>query len=373
MAMRLILNHWRDWLLPGSPSDSRLFHSDSSDRIHVCPPHLGQGYFQEILLQDDLTLFICDYTLNQDVLVDVSSERERLELVVQIGSNAGYSFFIPFYGSKKFDPKQARKRVFNVKVCFKRPTLITYFQAFLERLSPQTHCVAERAIQAMYRYQGGGPSSTLIGMLNRIFDCAIAADPHCTPEQVSTAALYAEAIALKYAVRSPMTSAMQQLIGQILSCPYQGSTRRTYLECKALELVGLYLKGMIRPRLKEVDFNCIDQAAAILRKQVANPPTVEALARLVGTNRLYLNRGFHQVYGVTPFGYSRDCRLWQARRLLLTSDLSIGKVAVAVGYTCPSHFTKAFHRGMGLNPKAFQMAAWQGAIKSEQSKNCAFA
>ena len=305
MTMRLVLNHWRDWLLPGSPSDSRLFHSDSSDRILVCPSHLGQGYFQEILLQDDLTLFICDYTLNQDVLVDVSSERERLELVFQIGSNAGYSFFIPSYGSKEFDPKRARKRVFKVKVCFKRPTLITYFQAFLERLSPQTHCVAERAIQAVYRYQGGGSSSTLIGMINRIFDCAIASDPHFTPEQVSTAALYAEAIALKYAIRSPMTSVMQQVIGQILSCPYQGAARRIYLECKALELAGLHLKGMIRPCLKEFDLNCIHQAAAILRNQIVNPPTIEALARQVGTNRFYLNQGFREVYGVTPFGYSR--------------------------------------------------------------------
>ncbi|MCG8362025.1 MAG: hypothetical protein MJA27_01680 [Pseudanabaenales cyanobacterium] len=58
MTTRLVLNHWDDWLLPGSPSDTRLFHADASDRIFVYPSHLGQGYFQEILLRDDLTLFI---------------------------------------------------------------------------------------------------------------------------------------------------------------------------------------------------------------------------------------------------------------------------------------------------------------------------
>ena len=37
---------------------------------------------------------------------------------------------------------------------------------------------------------------------------------------------------------------MQQVIDQILSCPYRGATRRTYLECQALQLVALRLEAM---------------------------------------------------------------------------------------------------------------------------------
>ena len=72
-----------------------------------------------------------------------------------------------------------------------------------------------------------------------------------------------------------------------------------------------------------------------------------------------LNQGFHEVYGTTPFGYLRDCRLLHARRLLMTSGLSISQVATAVGYTCRSKFATAFRQQMGLNPKAFQMQAWR--------------
>lgn len=358
MTTRLILNHWEDWLLPGNPSDSRLLHSDASDRILVCPSHLGQGYIQEILLRDDLALIILDYTLNQDVVIDASGESSRLEFEFQLaGPDAGYSFFVPSFGLKEFGVKRARKRFFKVEVVFKRSSLMTYFQAFMERLSPQTQCIAERVMQSMCRYQRGGSISTTAGRLNQILQGAIAPASHLTFEHILTDPLYSEAIAFKYATRNPISSAMEQVIGQILSCPYQGATRRTYLERKALKLVALRLEAMIQPRLNEATLNCIYRATSILRNQIANPPTVEALAQQVGTNRLKLTQGFHQVYGTTPFGYLRDCRLWQARRLLMTSNLSIGKVSVAVGYTSCSRFATAFRQQTGINPKAFQMRA----------------
>ncbi|MEM0981120.1 MAG: helix-turn-helix transcriptional regulator [Cyanobacteria bacterium P01_H01_bin.58] len=360
MLKRLALEHWDDWLLPGSPSDSRLLHADASDRILVCPDHLGQGYFQEIVLRDDVSLFIHDHVLHQDLVVDTQSSGDRLEFAFTLaGPATGYSFLVPEFGWKTLLLKQARKRVFKVEVFFKRPTLITYLQNFIERLYPQTQDVAERMVQLMYRYHGGGSSSTLAGMLNRIFDRSTMPDPHFIFEQVAPHTLYPEVLDLVYATRRAMTPMMEKVLGQILSCPYQGAVRRTYLEQKALQLVSLHLDAMVQPHRKQADHHCVYQAAAILKKQTVNPPTVEELARQVGTNRLYLKQGFQQVYGTTPFGYSRICRLMQARRLLITSDLSIGQIATAVGYTNCSHFAAAFRQQMGVNPKAFQMQVWQ--------------
>lgn len=365
MTTRLVLNHWQDWLEPGSPNDSRLLHANKSDRILVCPSYLGQGYIQEIPLRDDLTLLILDYTLNQDVVIDAPGERDLLEFTFHLASlEAGYSFFCPYFGDKKFEVKPARKRFFKVEVLFKRPVLMTYFQAFIERLSPHTQGIAERVMQSIYRYQEGhsisiNAGSINAGKLNQILNSAISPALHVTFEQLLTRALYAETIALNYAGRNPITAAMGQVIGQILSCPYQGATRHAYLERKALKLVGLYLDATVQPRLSEADLSCIYQAESVLRNNIANPPTVEVLARNVGTNRLKLNQGFHQIYGVTPFGYLRESRLMQAQRLLMTSDLPIVKVAAVVGYSSRSRFATAFRQKFGVNPKAFQMQAWQ--------------
>ena len=79
----------------------------------------------------------------------------------------------------------------------------------------------------------------------------------------------------------------------------------------------------------------------------------------MGTNRLKLNQGFHTLYGTTPFGYLRSHRLSQAKRLLMTSELSIDQIAEAVGYSSRSRFATAFRQRMGLNPKTFQRHVWQ--------------
>ncbi|NET48405.1 MAG: helix-turn-helix transcriptional regulator, partial [Merismopedia sp. SIO2A8] len=245
----------------------------------------------------------------------------------------------------------------KVEVFFKQSALVSYFQAIIERLSPQTRTVAERIIQSLNRHHSQWPSST-------------ATPSDATMEQVLSDTLYTEAIALNYATRQSITTAMEQVIGQILSCPYQGATRRAYLEKKALELVRLRLNAMTQPRLKGDELDAIYQAAAILREQVKTPPTIEVLARQVSTNRLKLNQGFRQVFGTTPFGYLRDCRIWQARWQLVMSERSVNEVAASVGYTSRSRFATAFRQRIGVNPKAFQMQAWQWLVENVPAKKC---
>ncbi|MEM7061880.1 MAG: AraC family transcriptional regulator [Cyanobacteria bacterium P01_B01_bin.77] len=360
MKTPLTMNRFDDWFLPGTSNDSRLFHADDSDHIWICSPRAGEGYCQTIALQDDLTLAVLDYTLKQDGIVDRPGKGNCLEFEFRLaGPDAGYCSFMPYFGFREFGIRPSQQRCFKVEIWFKRPTLIPYFQAFMERLSPQSRRTAERIVHMVYRYHGGGASLTPIGMLNQIFHNAKTSGHTCTFEQILTDGLYADAIALLDAARHPITPAMEQIIERILSCSYQGKTRRTYLKRQAVELVDLYLEAMVQRRTSETQLNYIYQAGTILRKQLVNPPSIETLARQVGTNRFYLYRGFQEIYGTTPFGYLRNCRLWQAHRLLMTSDLSIGDVAAAVGYTSRSNFALAFRQKIGLNPKAFQREVWQ--------------
>ncbi|NEQ46634.1 MAG: helix-turn-helix transcriptional regulator [Leptolyngbya sp. SIOISBB] len=363
MKTPAILNRVDDnWFLPRSPSDSRLFHADDTDNIEVLSSQVGQGYSQFIPLQDDLTLSIHDYTLNQHRVIGRVDSRNSVEFEFRLaGRDAGYSSFIPHFGLKEFEIKPAQKRHFNIEVWFKQPALTTYCQAFVERLSPQAQNNTEYIVQSIYRHQGGGSSSTLMGMLNQIFDRAKASGRQLTLEQILTDALYNEVLTFQDSSRSPITPAMEQVIGRILSCPYQGPTRRTYLEHQALALVKLYLEAIVHRCSHEADLDYIYQASTILRNQSANPPMIEALARQVGTNRFTLTQGFHTLYETTPFGYLRNCRLLQAKRLLMAADLSVTEVAAAVGYTSRNRFATAFRQKIGLNPKAFQMRIWQQA------------
>lgn len=137
MIRHLVLNKSHDWLIHGNTNDNRLFHSDTSDCVRFCPPHLGQGYIQEITLREDLLLKIIDYTLDSELLIDAPGKSNCLEFEFQLaGRRAGYSFFSPELGMRNFGINVAKKRIYKLKVVFKPPSLSTYFYNFIQRLSP---------------------------------------------------------------------------------------------------------------------------------------------------------------------------------------------------------------------------------------------
>ena len=361
MADRLSLSRWDEWYDIGSWQDPRLFHGDPSDRILVCPHRLGDGYYQQIFLEDDITLVILDYELHQDLVLDIPGDCSGIEFEFQLaGPQPGYSFFVTYFGMPSMVIKRARNRYFKVEVFFEPPTLSSYFQAILERFTPKDQQVANNVLKALYRACGGSHSPTQTALLKRIF-AANKTYNDAMFEQLMPEQLSKEVFNLGYSTRSPITTTMRAAIGQILSCPYSGSARRLYLKGKVMELVDLRLNAMTYPRLPFDELNHIYQAATILRENLTSPPTVETLARQIGTNRLKINQGFRQVYDITPYGYLRDYRLRQAKHLLQTSELSIGEVAAAVGYSSRSRFATAFRKHIGINPKTFQMQTWHRA------------
>ncbi|MGD1939270.1 MAG: helix-turn-helix transcriptional regulator [Cyanophyceae cyanobacterium] len=367
MAARLIINNPESWLLPGSPNDPRLFHGGVSDQILLYPDHIGQGYRQYIQLRDDLVLVIMDYTIHRELVFNGWLDQEfttKFEFPISRG-NERSSDFIPGFSSKFLAGLHKGQECFEVEVIFKGHAAVAYLQACIDRYSPRTQQLIEEAVQAMWRCRGSKPLN-LAAAINRLKAIINRTDypvkRHSDfPSIAFPDHLYLSAVDINHANRSPVTPDMESVIGQILSCPYRGETRRGYLEKKALELVKLRIEAIAPPRLHPADLDCIYQAASILKAQMANPPTVEELARQVNTNRLKLNQGFHEVYGTTPYKYLRECRLVKAQRLLTESTMPVERIAAAVGYSSRNQFAKAFRKQTGLNPKLFQMQVWPEA------------
>ena len=68
---------------------------------------------------------------------------------------------------------------------------------------------------------------------------------------------------------------------------------------------------------------------------------------------------FAQVFGQTPIEFVQRVRLRLGAQLLRGTDLPIKLVAVSVGYTSRSYFTRAFRNAHGIDPKAFRARAAQ--------------
>lgn len=101
----------------------------------------------------------------------------------------------------------------------------------------------------------------------------------------------------------------------------------------------------------------VRQAIAWMHTHYADPLTREEVAQNIGISPDYLTDCFRQEMGITPITYLRRYRIRQACELLKTTDLTITQIAMAVGFSESAHFTRTFHREIGLTPRAFRQVS----------------
>jgi AraC family transcriptional regulator, transcriptional activator of the genes for pyochelin and ferripyochelin receptors len=157
---------------------------------------------------------------------------------------------------------------------------------------------------------------------------------------------------------SPLSHLMNASIQSLLDCPYSGPLKEIYMENKAVELIVHKLAQLLPPdgqqdspkKPEEIETDCIHRARDILCHDLESPPRLSDLAHAVGTNHSRLNQGFRELYGTTVFGYLRQKRLIEARRLIEIEDASVTEAALGVGYNSISSFSKAFTEYFGIRP-----------------------
>lgn len=155
-----------------------------------------------------------------------------------------------------------------------------------------------------------------------------------------------------------LSPSIYHIITQIKSCPFDGFTRKVYLESKVYELIALLhqqtLESERHIRLSHHDRDKIKHVADLIRDNLDSPLTVIELARLAGLNQTKLKIGFKQLFGTTIFGYLQELRMLTARSYLLDTDLSIQEISLLLGYNNSSNFSIAFKRFYGNTPNSLR-------------------
>lgn len=92
------------------------------------------------------------------------------------------------------------------------------------------------------------------------------------------------------------------------------------------------------------------RARQLLRERLAQPPTLNDLAKLLGTNQPRLSRGFRTLFGTTVFGFLREARLARARELLVETSWPIKSIALEVGYRNTGDLSRGIKERFGMTP-----------------------
>jgi len=98
----------------------------------------------------------------------------------------------------------------------------------------------------------------------------------------------------------------------------------------------------------------IRQALRYMAEHYARPLTLASVAAEVGLSPGYFSTLFHDVVGVSFRDHLCRIRVEESKRLLLSSDYSLTDIAVAMGFTDQSYYSKVFKRIVGLPPGQYR-------------------
>lgn len=110
-------------------------------------------------------------------------------------------------------------------------------------------------------------------------------------------------------------------------------------------------------------------AQKILGERIADPPSLEDLARLLGTNRRQINESFQACCGQPAFGWLREERLRQAHHLVCRTDTPMSLIGEHLGYSTSANFARAFRERFGFAPRDLRrdmVTARQQVAKDEK-------
>jgi AraC-like DNA-binding protein len=111
------------------------------------------------------------------------------------------------------------------------------------------------------------------------------------------------------------------------------------------------------PALDRVDRSirpAVLQAISSIRDRYFEPITLADLASEVFISRFHFSRMFADATGVTPGRFLTAVRLFEAKRLLLTTSLNVSDIVCSVGYSSVGTFTSRFSRAVGMTPTQYR-------------------
>jgi AraC-like DNA-binding protein len=169
-----------------------------------------------------------------------------------------------------------------------------------------------------------------------------------------------------------LTAEHEHLISLLLRP--QCSQDACQLRCKGIVL-QLMAEFLIEPccgnqsscdRQKRLAKERVRNVIGILQRDLADPPTLEEIAREVGSSPFYLSRTFSRETGMTIPQCLRTLRMRYAAELLKSGRWNVTEAAMVVGYSSLSHFSHAFCQTIGCCP-----AVYSSHVTAQAAATCA--
>ncbi|MDE6410536.1 MAG: substrate-binding domain-containing protein [Muribaculaceae bacterium] len=110
--------------------------------------------------------------------------------------------------------------------------------------------------------------------------------------------------------------------------------------------------------LSEIDNDFYAKVCDVIAQRISDPElSVEEIAGATGLGQSQFTRKVKAITNYTPVELIRKFRVEKARKLLISTDRTVGEIAFAVGFSSQAYFTRCFRDAYGKTPSEFRSAA----------------
>ena len=143
--------------------------------------------------------------------------------------------------------------------------------------------------------------------------------------------------------------AVYRIISQIAIAIREKTATPLFMETKMLELLTILPEAEICDYYAQIsvsksDLEKIIAAHDYLLADLSNTPSLQRLARKVGTNEFVLKKGFREYYGKPVYQYAVQRKMEKALQYLTTTHQQVSDIGMLVGYEDASAFTRTFKK-----------------------------
>ncbi|MEG0770133.1 MAG: AraC family transcriptional regulator [Ruthenibacterium sp.] len=121
-------------------------------------------------------------------------------------------------------------------------------------------------------------------------------------------------------------------------------------------LVQQTAQSLPPPPVRDKRTEQMKQALRRIRRDYAEPLSLDELAQEADMTPKYFCRAFRQITGRTPIDYLNYYRVECAGELLCVTDESITEIALSCGFNDLSYFARAFRRYKGVSAQKYRSA-----------------
>ncbi len=170
----------------------------------------------------------------------------------------------------------------------------------------------------------------------------------------------------KYYAQEAVSPAIAVVLSQLINYNLHPTVKKLYSKGKVYELISLYFNKSTDADLEQCPFlvdednvKRIRRAKELVIANMAEPPSLNELAKEVGLSLKRLKEGFKQIYGDSVYSFLFDYKMEYARRLLDSGQYNVNEIGLRIGYSTSSHFIAAFKKKYGTTPKKYMQELTQ--------------